>query len=190
MGEKISNGKTPDTPEPNEVSEVRAELSGVEKALSDFSRHFESSARRWEIMVYPAMILFFILGMSGFYLIYSLTKDMATLAAHVDPQMAQNLQTMSSNIQSLSDNIHDMTGKISLISQDVDQIGSAMVNMDSTMSDVSQKMNTLEPLLANISDMNMAMRAMTNSTGMMSRDMSNLNYNVGRPMSMFNMFPW
>jgi len=190
MVENNSKGKTPDAPDAEEVSGMREELSGVERALTDFSKSFETSARRWEIMVYPALVIFFVLGISGFYLIYSLTKDMNTLASHIDPLMAENLQTMSGNIESLSKNIHDMTGRMTEISEDVGQINLTMVKINSTMSDVSRKMNTLEPLLANISEMNMSMRAMTGSTGMMSRDMSNLNYNVGRPMSMFNMFPW
>lgn len=190
MNEETAKETTPETPDAKTATDVTGELLGLERALTDFSRNFERSARRWEMMVYPAMLLFFILGISGFYLIYNLTNDMHDLASYVDPEMAHNLQTMSRNVESLSNNIHDMTTKIAEISADVDQITATMGDIDVTMATVSQKMNTLEPLLANISDMNMSMRAMTTTTGVMSRDMSHLNYNVGRPMSMFNMFPW
>ena len=190
MAENISEKQTEDASDANETAVVHSELSGLERALTDFSKNFEKSAHRWEIMIYPAMLLFFVLAMSGFYLIYSLTQDMHALAKNVDPQMAHNLQTMAINIQSLSGNIQDMTGKITQMSENIHQIDLTMGSMDSHMSDVSQKMNTLEPLLVNISEMNMSMRAMRDATGQMSRDLTNLNHNVGRPMSKFNMLPW
>ncbi len=165
-------------------AEVRSELVGLEVALTKFSRSFEASAHRWEMLVYPAMLVFFIMATSGFYLIYSLTVDMHTLANHVDPQMAENLDTMSTHIEHLSGNIHDMTGRIAHMSDSIDHINMSIGTMNVTMGDISYKM---DPLLENIADMNFSMRQMTTATGIMSRDMSNMNYNIGKPMSIF---PW
>ena len=41
----------------------------------------------------------------GFLLIYSLTKDMSTLAKNVDPKMASNMDAMSSYIGAMSSDI-------------------------------------------------------------------------------------
>ncbi|MGB5640738.1 MAG: hypothetical protein WBM63_16620, partial [Sedimenticolaceae bacterium] len=44
------------------------------------SEVFESSARRWELIVYPSLFAFIILAAYGFYLIYNLAKDVHYLA--------------------------------------------------------------------------------------------------------------
>ena len=67
----------------------QTELHGLEKALTKFSDQFASSARRWELLIYPSMLIFSLLAASGFYLIFSLTQDMRILARHVEMQVAR-----------------------------------------------------------------------------------------------------
>ncbi|HBE93260.1 MAG TPA: hypothetical protein DDW55_12345, partial [Gammaproteobacteria bacterium] len=62
-------------------------LLGLEYVLSDFTKQFQRSARRWELMAYPAMVVFGLLAISGFWLIYSLTKDMNKMSDSMDPNM-------------------------------------------------------------------------------------------------------
>ena len=69
MTEKKDNTKNPSPAEADEVAEPEA-LAKLEIALTHFAQTFEASAKRWERMVYPAIIIFGILGISGFWLIY------------------------------------------------------------------------------------------------------------------------
>jgi methyl-accepting chemotaxis protein len=123
---------------------------------------------------------------------------MHTMASYIDPLMAQNMGKMAERITALSVNIESMTVQIERIASDIDQVTGHLASMDATMSsvnahmgDISGKLDPMEPILVNMIEMNKSMRGMTLSTGVMSRDMSQMNYNVGRPMSFMNQFmPW
>ena len=175
-----------------------AGLIGMERALTDFAESFRKSARRWEVMVYPAVLLFFIMAISGFWLIYSLTIDMHTLALHVDPLMPDNMGTMAQRIEDLSANVAHISGEIQVVAQKMSNLDSSVDNMNETMieirthmSDISGKLDTLPPMLATISDMNRSMRGMTWNTGVMTRDVSHMNQSFSRPLSFMNAFmPW
>ncbi len=197
----MANTKEPKGPIPDTdstISPAEAELIGLEHVLSDFAKSFQSAAKRWELLVYPALLVFGIMGISGFYLIYSLTKDMHRLSSYIDPLMAENMSKMADRITALSTNIDSMTVQIERIATDIDEVSSHIAQMDDTitkvndhMGDISRKLDPMEPILANMIEMNKSMRGMTWSTGVMSRDMSQMNYNVGRPMSFMNKFmPW
>ena len=70
-------------------------------------------------------------------------------------------------------------------------LDSSILAMQEDMSAISTKLDTLPPLLFNISEMNQTMKAITVNTGTMSHDMGTMNQNVGRPMSFMNQFaPW
>ena len=81
-------------------------------ALERFAKSFEASARRWELIVYPSLFAFIILAAYGFFLIYSLTEDMHTLAERMDPEMGANMGTMAGHISVLSLNIENMSDRI------------------------------------------------------------------------------
>lgn len=101
--------KAPKTAE----SAPASELQSLEKALTHFVttfeqstkrwedtvypfiQSFEASTRRWERMVYPAI---FVLGISGFWLIYSLTKDIHDLTASIDPKMEHNMAVIAEQV--------------------------------------------------------------------------------------------
>jgi len=190
MTEKKDNTKKPSPTNPGNDSEPEA-LANLEKALTHFAQTFESSARRWERMVYPAIVVFGIMGISGFWLIYSLTSDVHELARNVDPKMERNLARMSENLSSLSENVGIMTGEVSEMKAHIAHLDSSIVVMQEDMSNISTKLDTLPHLLFNISEMNQSMKAMTANTAFMSRDMGVMNQNVGRPMSFMNEFaPW
>ncbi len=190
------------TPEPES-------LAGLEKVLTHFvtsfeeSAHrweakvypfvksFEATAKRWERMVYPSIAIFGILGISGFYLIYSLTQDMHELARNVDPRMERNLALMSANMSELSRNVAHMTTEVRAMKNHIAHLDSSIGIMQGDMSAIATKLDTLPPLLFKITEMNESMKAMTVNTGVMGRDMGIMNQNVGRPMSFMNSFaPW
>lgn len=177
----------------------------LEITLTQFFRSFNTSITRWERLVYPSLMVMAVLGLSGFYLIYSMTNDMKTLTANVDPQMKDNLGAMSNHMADLSRNIAIMTGQITVL---VDKIGSMdghITTMDRNIGEITgnigQVNNSMGAMTANISDMNIAMKgmsqniaemtramgAMTTNTGVMSRDINQM----GRPMNFMNSFtPW
>lgn len=161
----------------NKATEV---VNDANAGYARLSEVFESSARRWELIVYPSLFAFIILAAYGFYLVYNLAKDVHYLAISVDTNMttlAGNMQNVSENMSQLSANIRTMT-----------------VTMDS----IDNKVATLEPMLANLDSMDVAIQSMTQATHNMGRatqfmqaDMGRLSYSVGRPMSVMNAFmPW
>ena len=76
MTDKITNI---DQQNSNEAGSSR-EIFPEGDAMDRFVRVFETSARRWELIIYPAMLAFVVLAGYGFFLIYTLSKDISTLA--------------------------------------------------------------------------------------------------------------
>jgi uncharacterized protein YoxC len=155
-------------------------------AMDRFVKSFEASARRWELVVYPAMVSFVILAAYGFFLIYTLSKDIHTLAQGMDPQMAKNLGNISDSVVYLSENIRTMTRRVD--------------KMTTFVEDISGKMDTLqnlEPMLANMRGMNASMNGMDNSVRAMSMTSDAMRYEMGkmghsmRPLNFMGDFmPW
>ncbi len=148
--------------------------------MARLSEVFETSARRWELIIYPSMFAFVVLAAYGFFLIYRLAGDMHYMAISVDSHMA----VLSSDMQNMSENIGQMTTNIRTMT----------VSMDA----MENKMGALRPILASMESMDDSMKTLTQSTeGMnvstrnMQHDMYRLNRNIGRPMSFMNTFmPW
>ena len=142
-------------------------------AIDRLSQAFETSAKRWELIVYPYLFAFIILAAYGFYLVFSLAKDVHYLAISVD----SNMTVLASNMQSISDNMGQMSANVR----------SMAVGVDSMARDVS----TLEPMLTSMETIDKALQHMTLTTATMRDDMNVMNRNISRPMSFFNAFmPW
>jgi methyl-accepting chemotaxis protein len=142
-------------------------------AIDRLSQAFETSAKRWELIVYPSLFAFIILAAYGFYLIFSLAKDVHYLAISVD----SNMTVLASNMQSISDSVGQMSANVRTMA----------VSVESMSRDVS----TLEPMLTSMETIDQAIQSMTFTTAHMSDDMAIMNRNVIRPMSFMNRFmPW
>ena len=57
---------------------------GMVACLDKFSRTFEASARRWELVVYPSLLAFIVLAAYGFFLIYTLANDVGRMARSIE----------------------------------------------------------------------------------------------------------
>lgn len=193
MVTKVHDGNGKPAGQSDESLETREPLS-ADSSLERFARSFEVSARRWELVVYPSLFAFILLAGYGFFLIYSLTQDMHVLARNMDPDMSMHMSQMADHIAVLSVSIQ-------LMEEQIEQVEGHVGEMKDDVDAMSTKMNTLEPILVNISEMNKVMHAMsihtstmsantsamTRNTGIMSHDMSQM----GRPMSIMNaFFPW
>ena len=174
-----SDGTTPTRVQTPATNAMAAQVSPFASAecMERFTRTFETSARRWELVVYPSLFAFIILAAYGFYLIYSLTSDVALLAKSVDTNMGAHMEQMTGSIQSLSNNIDTMTGRIE--------------QMTGSVKHIAHKVDTLEPMLTNMASMSHAIQIMAAHTDQMRRDMTIMNQSVSRPMSFMNTFmPW
>jgi hypothetical protein len=143
------------------------------QSFDRLSAAFENSARRWELIVYPSLFAFILLAGYGFYLVYSLAKDVHYLAISVDTNMtvlAGNMQSVSENMGRLTRNVNEMTLSINSIDTNV---------------------GTLEPMLSNMRAIERSLESMTWATHYMRGDMSRMNQNISRPMSFVNrVMPW
>lgn len=157
-------------------SDSMAEPGGQSDSMDRLSLAFETSARRWELIVYPTLFAFILLAAYGFYLIFSLAKDVHFLAKSVDT----NMNLMSSNMRSMTDSVGQLSANVRTMAVSVDSM--------------AQDVRTLEPMLTSMDSMEESMKAMTVSTHYIQRDMRGMNSNmrdVSRPMTMWNSFvPW
>jgi hypothetical protein len=179
------------SPEYKNLSPEQKAMVKLEITLTNFFKKLDRSMSRWERMVYPMMVVVGILGISGFYLIYNVTRDMHQLTEQVDPQMEVNLQSMSKNMGQLSRNISTMTQQITVMVDRIDKMEGHIATMDGNIGvlavDVGAMKHNIGVMTGNVAEMTHAMRAMTVSTGVMSRDINQM----GRPMDFMNNFaPW
>jgi len=173
--------------------------------LERFARTFEASARRWEMIVYPSMFGFIILAVYGFYLVYSLTRDMHTLADSMDPDMQPHMDILATNVAQLSTSVDTMSEQVTRMAESVLRMDGTMTAMNVNLtamredvSGISKNMNALEPMLVNMSEMNKAVHSMNQSIvsmtvimSKMGRDVGAASYQFVRPMSAMNsFFPW
>ncbi len=157
---------------PRAATKTGSDRNAVD-SMDRLSSAFETSARRWELIVYPSLFAFIVLAAYGFYLIFSLSKDVHYLAISVD----SNMTLLASNMQAVSDNMGQLSANIRTIAVSVESI--------------NDRVGTLEPMMHNIHSMQESMKSMTVATHNMSRDTAVMNQSISRPMSFFNSFmPW
>lgn len=168
----LSAGSTAETEEPREpVLDGETRINSY--AIDRLSQAFETSAKRWELIVYPSLFAFIILAAYGFYLVFSLAKDVHYLAISVD----SNMTVLASNMQSVADNMGQISANVRTMS----------VSVESMSRDVS----TLEPMLTSMETIDKSIQAMTHHTFTIRNDMAVMNRSVSRPMSFFSSFlPW
>ncbi|MDH5784389.1 MAG: hypothetical protein OEZ16_02120 [Chromatiales bacterium] len=124
--------KTPETPSKDRRANVTSIGSG--NASSDFesgehhmerlATTFESSARRWEMIVYPSLFAFIVLASYGFYLIYSLTHDVASLARNV-AALTKSIDHMVVNMDSITGNMVSISGDLTRINHSMDTMNTS-----------------------------------------------------------------
>lgn len=143
------------------------------KSLDQLSKAFTASARRWELIVYPSLFAFVLLAAYGFFLIYSLTKDIGRVADTMD---------------SINTDMHSVAESMETITQDMHRVA---INMNSVSQNMVIMTQTVDNQSATMREMAFSMRGMNVSMAQMRYDISILNTSVSRPMSFMNSFmPW
>jgi hypothetical protein len=187
-----SKGKSDDLKTKANKAKQRAQEKILDKAfvsdkptdpLERLADTFDSSAKRWEMVVYPSLFAFVLLAGYGFFLIYRLTHDiavlsqsvthMAVIVADVMPRMSDDLTKMTGSVDDMNGNIEDMTGDIG--------------GMTSEIGSMSNQMESLTPMSKNIQSMTHNMGSMNRSVYGMQRDMHGMNRTVSSgPFGMMN----
>lgn len=181
-----------DSPTSSPLPSAGATVNG--QPLERFASCFEKSARRWEMVVYPALFAFCVLSIYGFYMIYHLTQDMSHIARNIqvmstsiDPYMGQHMASMVDGIESMSSNVQVMTRNLNAIDGNMEAITVSMEDMRTSMHQITGHTKTLEPMMASMSNLDQSTQHMANSTFHMTREMGSINRGMS-PRGMFSRF--
>ena len=151
--------------------------------LERLANTFDSSARRWEMVVYPSMFAFVLLAGYGFFLIYRLTHDIAVLSqsvTHMAVIVSDVMPRMSNDLTRMTGSVDNMTGNIAGMSGDIGGMTTEIISM-------SGQMNSLTPMSKNIQSMTHNLGSMNRSVYGMQRDMHGMNRTVSSgPFGMMN----
>nr|VFK27511.1 MAG: hypothetical protein BECKMB1821G_GA0114241_102829 [Candidatus Kentron sp. MB]VFK32077.1 MAG: hypothetical protein BECKMB1821I_GA0114274_102928 [Candidatus Kentron sp. MB]VFK75656.1 MAG: hypothetical protein BECKMB1821H_GA0114242_102820 [Candidatus Kentron sp. MB] len=188
-----------------EIPSASPSPSGEIHHLERFATTFQASARRWEMIVYPSMLAFIVLAVYGFYLVYSLTRDMHSLSTSMDPDMQPHMDTLAVSVTKLSGSVDTMSKQVVKMTESVQSMDKTMIAINANitimrqdMSRMTRSMDHMKPMLVNLSEMNTAMHRINDSVVAMSMTMGRIGHDVGaasyqftRPMSVINSFaPW
>ncbi len=123
----------------------------LSKSLDELTNTFVASAKKWETVVYPALFCFVLLSAYGFYLIFSLTKDISILT-HEMVSISRNMNAISKDVHSMntvmqqqSVNIGEMNSHMRNVSISVNQMRYDISVMNSTVSRPMNFMNSFMP---------------------------------------------
>ena len=149
----------------------------LESELQEFEKKADASTKRMQMLVYPAMVAFFILAAFGFYLIYSLTSDVRRMT-NTFVGMSDSIET---NMDSIAGTMGHMSGKMDNLVDSTESMSSNVGSMTSSTNDIVNSM----------SGMRSATYDMAASTNNMQRDIWSMNKNISTPLSFMNSFlPW
>ncbi len=169
-------------------------------ALERFVVSFDRSAKRWEYIAYPSLVVMIVLLAYGFFLIYSLTHDIRLIAERFDPQMGKHMTALAVSMQEMNNSVENMTTRISAMADHTDQMTGQMTHLETMtplhtqMVEMNKKMDYLKEMTEikrQMVEMNGKISYMTADMGRLRYDMSMMNRSVSRPMSFMNSFmPW
>ena len=149
----------------------------LENELQEFEKKADNTTKRMKLLVYPAMVAFFILSAFGFYLIYSLTSDVKRMA-NTFVHMSGSIET---NMDSISGTMGHMSEKMDMLSDSTSTMSTNVESMTNTTADMSNAIGGMKP----------AIYDMAASTNNMQRDFWSMNKNISTPLSFMNSFlPW
>jgi len=128
------------------VEAVRVDEEDLPKSmaacLDNFSRTFEASARRWELVVYPSLLAFIVLAAYGFFLIYTLTGDVSRLARSME-SVVVSMDGVVTTMTTVSGNVAAMSTNLTSIADDVGEGSETMVSMNDKMQEINETMNVM-----------------------------------------------
>lgn len=182
-----------DVSESGEGALHTTQINLAPEAFERFADVFENAVRRWERIIYPALLIMVLVMSYGFFLMYHLGKDMRLIAQQIAP--------MAGHVAVLSKNMKHLTGSIDKMGMDMRVIAKVMPQMDKkleAMSVISQQMIIMNKRMAvmnaHMDGMNQQMATMNGRMYVMTGSVAGMGRNIGemgRPMNFMNSFiPW
>jgi len=158
--------------------------SDSNSSVERLAQSFERSARRWEMVAYPAMAVFTLLALFGFYKIYTVSENMRGLAEQLQPQMDVHMTRLTTAMESL-------TANISLMSRNIESMQMRVSEMAQDTHQMATQMKRLDTMDQQLAEMNRSVQVMTLHTDAMRWNMTTMNNSIQRPMGFVNRFmPW
>lgn len=151
-------------------------MEGMAQCMSQFSKTFEASARRWELVVYPSLLAFIILAAYGFFLIYKLTNDVDRISNQFE-RIATSMVNVSKQMGKVSASMSSVNQSMIVITREVSSQNEVMQAMLISMDHMNQSMDT----------MSMTMYQMRHDTASMGHNFQNA---TGPMRFMNNFMPW
>ncbi len=154
-----------------------------EKELLDLLQLVErQNEKKWEKYFIPALAVWTFIVIAAYAIIYSITQDMTRLADSIDPKMSENMSAMSKSIDSLANNVSKMTVAVNNMDEN-------FISVARDMKTVSNNISYLKPILANMVEININMKSMSDSMIWMQGDTAEIRRSI-RPMKAFNNIPF
>ncbi|MDH3354728.1 MAG: hypothetical protein OEL79_05885 [Chromatiales bacterium] len=131
------------------ISGGSSQSENADHHMDRLATAFESSAHRWELMVYPSLFAFIILASYGFFLIYSLTTDIATMSRNISQMTVvidkmssemNNLTPMRKSMDHMSTDIRAMTINADGMRRDIGYMGREIGSMNHNVGRMSNAM--------------------------------------------------
>ncbi|MEN8108145.1 MAG: hypothetical protein ABFS22_09080 [Pseudomonadota bacterium] len=137
-------------------------------SLDKFARIFEASAKRWEVIVYPSLLMFIILAAYGFYLIYSMTSDVHRVTEQMDT-IVHSMVVVSDNMVRVTDNMSSMTANMNSITNEMVHVGRNFDEGIDIAARMDLKFAAMLPIAHRMQyDMDLITKRMLNVTGPMN----------------------
>ena len=172
---------------------LNQELLDQQDGMNRLADAFIVSARRWERVIYPVVLVFILAAGYGFTLLYSLTKNLPAITGNMDiigqafdtnkesaamilmakdiKSISSNLSIMTKRIDKLEINIANMTGSVGSMKDDVNEMSGTIISMDYSLKVVSSDLGGL-----------------TYSVNHIGYNIGELNSNISPPLNLMNRF--
>ena len=166
------------------------QTSHIERML----RQMERSSRRWEKMVFPTLIAFLLLAGYGFFLVYSVTRDMSIIAETIELDFRKDVTVIRNDIHVMVNQVEMMQETMAQMSVKMDpfqDFGSMLAEMKELDDSVGRISSSVDNMDQSVVGMNNSMNSLDDSMYYMGRDVGDMNDSFSSPTKMFKrMMPW
>ncbi len=180
-----------DVSESSEDALHTTQINLAPEAFERFADVFEGAVRRWERIIYPALLILVLVMAYGFFLMYHLGKDMRLIAEKFDPNMGFHMESLSRNMNRLTGSIHEMHQDMKVIAKIMPEMNDKLTEMKAMRKQVEIMNKRMLVMNAHMEGMNRQMSAMNSRMYVMTGSVTDMNRSIGRPMTFMNSFmPW
>ncbi len=175
----------------NEPDSYRAPPSMDNRVLERYLEHVEQKSKKWEKLVFPAMLAFILLASYGFFLINSLASDMRTISQVVGGDVQREIVAVSKDLHLMVEEVAQMRESVETMTVTIEPIKNMtpllaeITKLDESVAGINQSVHNMD---GSIQRMDSAIGNMDESMVYMGRDVDDMSDAFSSPMSMFT--PW